>query len=274
MKDWINLDLAEQVVQIAHAASIEILKIYNTQSIDIQHKSDNSPVTAADLAANAKIIEGLSKLTPKLPIISEETALIAFSDREKMDCYWLIDPIDGTKEFIKRNGEFTINIALIYHNKPVLGVVYVPCNALEGVGTEGVYFAVQGLGSWKMQNVGVLNFIKSKEKIMCNTFDINDLGLRIPVSRSHVSPETWEHLAMFNQPIITPKGSALKLVLLAEGVFDYYARLGPTSEWDTAAAQIIIEEAGGQMLQLETHKPLIYNKKNLLNPDFYSLWQN
>jgi 3'(2'), 5'-bisphosphate nucleotidase len=254
MDNWINLDLARQVSDIARLASIEILKIYHSQILDIQHKSDESPVTAADLAANDVINKGLNNLAVKYPIVSEENAEIPYSERSKFDYYWLVDPLDGTKEFIKRNGEFTVNIALIHRKKAVLGVVFVPY-------TEGSYFGVKGLGSFKL--------VKNMEtKLSCSTFKLTDNNLRIPISRSHLNVETQALLAELNAPILTPKGSALKLVLLADGVFDYYPRIGLTSEWDTAAAHIILEEAGGQMLQFDSRKPLVYNKKNLLNPNF------
>jgi 3'(2'), 5'-bisphosphate nucleotidase len=254
MDNRINLDLARQVVEIARLASDEILKVYHSQVLDIQQKMDDSPVTAADLAANDVINKGLNDLAIKYPIVSEENAEIPYAERSKFDYYWLVDPLDGTKEFIKRNGEFTVNIALIHRKKAVLGVVFVPY-------TEGSYFAVKGLGAFKLeQNV--------ETKLACSRFKLTDKNLRIPISRSHLNVETQALLAELNEPILTPKGSALKLVLLAEGVFDYYPRIGLTSEWDTAAPHIILEEAGGEMLQFDSRKPLIYNKLNLLNPNF------
>ena len=254
MEAWINLDLARQVVDIARLASVEIMKIYKTQVLDIQTKSDESPVTAADLAANAVINEGLNNLAIKLPIVSEENAEITYAERRQFTHYWLVDPLDGTKEFIKGNGEFTINIALIHDTKSVLGVVFVP-------NTEGVYFAVQGLGSFKISDA-------IETKINCSTFTLKDKNLRIPISRSHLNQATQDLLAELNAPVLVPKGSALKLVMLAEGLFDYYPRIGLTSEWDTAAPHIILEEAGGKMLQFDSREPLVYNKMNLLNPNF------
>ena len=239
--------------------TIEIMKIYKTQVLDIQTKSDESPITAADLAANAAINEGLNNLAIKLPIVSEENAEISYAERSQFTHYWLVDPLDGTKEFIKGNGEFTINIALIHQTKPVLGVVFVP-------NTEGVYFAVQGLGSFKISN-------SVETKIKCSTFTLKDKNLRIPISRSHLNQETQDLLADLDTPILVPKGSALKLVMLAEGLFDYYPRIGLTSEWDTAAPHIILEEAGGRMLQWDSREPLIYNKKSLLNPNFVAQGQ-
>jgi 3'(2'), 5'-bisphosphate nucleotidase len=254
MDKSINLDLARQVVEIARLASDEILKIYHSQVLNIQQKSDDSPVTAADLAANDVINKGLNNLAVKFPIVSEENAEIPYAERSKFEYYWLVDPLDGTKEFIKQNGEFTVNIALIHRKKAVLGVVFVP-------NTEGGYFAVKGLGGFKL--------LKQMEtKLTCSRFKLTDKNLRVPISRSHLNAETQALLAELNEPILIPKGSALKLVMLAEGLLDYYPRIGFTSEWDTAAPHIILEEAGGQMLHFDTRKPLIYNKKNLLNPNF------
>jgi 3'(2'), 5'-bisphosphate nucleotidase len=254
MNNSIDLDLARQVVEIARLASNEILKIYHSQELNTQQKSDDSPVTAADLAANDVINKRLNNLVLKFPVVSEENTEIPYSERSKFDYYWLVDPLDGTKEFIKRNGEFTVNIALIHREKAVLGVVFVPI-------TEGGYFAVHGLGAYKLEN-------NIETKISCSRFKLTDKGLRIPISRSHTNVESLKFFADLDEPILTPKGSALKLALLAEGLFDYYPRIGLTSEWDTAAAHIIIEEAGGQMLQFDNRKPLVYNKKNLLNPNF------
>ena len=279
METWINLDLARQIVDIARAASVEILKIYHSQTFDIQLKSDNSPVTAADLAANAVITEGLQKLSPRLPIISEETAEIPFSERTTFDYFWLVDPLDGTKEFIKRNGEFTVNIALIHRTQAILGVVFVPI-------TEGCYFAVKGFGSfqlvknfeangWNVLKTDTENAAQNDnfKTICCDKFHLTDTHLRIPVSRSHLSEATKTWLEQFDDPILTPKGSALKLAMLAAGEFDLYPRIGLTGEWDTAAAQIIIEEAGGSLVDFDSRKPLVYNKKSLLNPDFIAFGQ-
>jgi 3'(2'), 5'-bisphosphate nucleotidase len=254
MDNWINLDLARQVGEIARLASNEILKIYQSQVLNTQQKMDDSPVTAADLAANEVINKGLNNLAVKLPIVSEENPEIPYAERSTFDYYWLVDPLDGTKEFIKRNGEFTVNIALIHRTKAVLGVVFVPY-------TEGSYFAVKGLGSFKLLN-------NVETKLHCSHFKLTDKGLRIPISRSHLNVETQALLAELDTPILTPKGSALKLVMLAEGLFDYYPRIGLTSEWDTAAPHIILEEAGGKMLQFDSRVPLVYNKENLLNPNF------
>ena len=246
--------LVYQVIDIAQQASVEILKIYHSADLHIQTKSDESPVTAADLASNRVITEGLSKLNPNLPILSEETLEIPYEERRHFDYFWVVDPLDGTKEFIKRNGEFTINIALIHQNKPVLGVVYMP-------DTEGGYFAVKNSGAFKLEK-GI------EKRITCSTFRLTDKGLKIPISRSHRNVETDKLLEAYNQPELIPCGSSLKFLKLADGSFDIYPRIGTTMEWDTAAPQIILEEAGGQILEWHTRKPLVYNKMDLRNPNF------
>ncbi len=246
--------LVYQVIEIAQAASVEILKIYHSADLHIQTKSDESPVTAADLASNRIITEGLSKLNPNLPILSEETLEIPYEERRHFDYFWVVDPLDGTKEFIKRNGEFTINIALIHQNKPVLGVVYIP-------NTEGVYFAVKNSGAFKLEK-GI------ETRITCSRFSLRDKGLKIPISRSHRNDATDKLFEGYNQPELIPCGSSLKFLKLADGSFDIYPRIGTTMEWDTAAPQIVLEEAGGQILEWHTRKPLIYNKMDLRNPNF------
>lgn len=254
--------LVYQVIDIARLASTEILKVYNSPDFGIQTKSDESPVTAADLASNQVITEGLSKLNPSLPILSEETLEIPYEERRSFEYFWIVDPLDGTKEFIKRNGEFTINIALIHQNKPVLGVVYLPvADGTSRDGQEGVYFAVKNGGAFKIDN-GV------EKRISCSKFRLTDKGLKIPISRSHRNEATDELFLGYNQPELVPCGSSLKFLKIAEGSFDIYPRIGTTMEWDTAAPQIILEEAGGQILEWHSRKSLIYNKMDLRNPNF------
>lgn len=247
--------LVSKIVKIATGAGKEIMKIYQTQDFDIQYKSDDSPVTIADQISNAFLIEKLNALTPTIPIVSEESIEIPFLERQNYEYFWMIDPLDGTKEFINRNGDFAVNVALIFQNVPVLGVIYVP-------NTEGVYFAVKGEGSFKIEK-------GKKRKIMCNTFNLTDLGLRIPVSRSYFNEPTKKLIAEnYQQPVLIPRGSALKFMDIADGSADIYPRIGTTMEWDTAACQIIIEEAGGQILEMTSRQPLLYNKPTLFNPDF------
>ena len=252
--------LVYQVLDIARLASAEILKIYHSPDFGIQIKGDESPVTAADLASNRVITEGLSRLEFQCPILSEETLEIPYEERRHFDYFWVVDPLDGTKEFIKRNGEFTINIALMHHNKPVLGVVYVPVITTEEA-TEGAYFAVKNGGAFKIEN-GI------EKRIECSTFKLTDKGLKIPISRSHRNLETDNLFSEYAEPVLLPCGSSLKFLKMAEGTFDIYPRIGTTMEWDTAAPQIILEEAGGQILEWITRKPLIYNKEDLRNPNF------
>ncbi len=252
--------LVAEVIKISIKAGVEILKIYNTQNFEVQYKSDNSPLTIADEISNKIITEELLKLTPHIPVVSEEGATIPYSERRHFEYFWLVDPLDGTKEFVSRSDDFAVNIALIHHGRPVLGVVYVPC-------TEGVYFAVKNEGAFKIEN-------NLKEKIKCNIFKVNGLNLKIPVSRSYLNEETETLIAKsFNAPILIPRGSALKFTDIAEGSADIYPRIGTTMEWDTAAPQIIVEEAGGKILHLETREPLVYNKVSLKNPNFVAMGQ-
>jgi 3'(2'), 5'-bisphosphate nucleotidase len=250
--------LVLNIVTIARGAGKEIMKIYQTADFGIQYKSDESPVTTADQASNDFIIKKLKKLTPDIPIVSEESKEIPFSERQNYEYFWMIDPLDGTKEFIARNGDFAVNIALIFQNKPILGIIFVP-------NTGGVYFAVKNEGSFKVE-------VGKKTKITCNSFSLNDLGLRIPVSRSYFNEATKKLIAdNYRDPVLLPRGSALKFMNIAEGSADIYPRIGTTMEWDTAACQIIIEEAGGQILEMSSKLPLKYNKPSLFNPDFIAL---
>lgn len=252
--------LVEEVIKISIKAGVEILKIYNEKKFEVQYKSDDSPLTIADEISNKIITDALLKLTPQIPIISEEGAAIPYSERQHFEYFWLVDPLDGTKEFVSRTDDFAVNIALVHHGRPILGVVYVPC-------TEGVYFAVKNEGAFKIEN-------NLKEKITCNAFKINSINLKIPVSRSYLNEETKTLIAEnFNTPTLIPRGSALKFTDIAEGSADIYPRIGTTMEWDTAAPQIILEEAGGKILHLETRKPLVYNKVSLKNPNFVAMGQ-
>ena len=247
--------LVPKVVEISKLAGKEIMKIYNTQDFNIEYKNDESPITIADKTSNALLIEKLSALTPAIPIVSEESIEIPYLERQNYEYFWMIDPLVGTKEFIARNGDFAVNIALIFNNKPVLGVIYVP-------NTEGVYWAVKGKGSFKIED-------GKKAKIVCNSFKLHDVGLRIPISRSYFNDATKKLIAdNYREPVLLPRGSALKFMNIAEGSADIYPRIGTTMEWDTAACQIIIEEAGGEILEMTSRQPLQYNKPSLFNPDF------
>ena len=240
--------LLQQIENIAKQASDSIMQIYQSADFGVEMKADDSPLTKADLAAHNKIVQQLQKITPEIPILSEESAKISFATRKQWQKYWLIDPLDGTKEFIKRNGEFTVNIALIEQHKSILSVVYVPVK-------EITYAAAIGLGAFK-NGQKIQTLAPARE---------------IPVvvgSRSHMSKDVQDYLQKLGKHELTAMGSSLKFCLVAEGRADLYPRLGLTSEWDTAAAQCIVEQAGGAVVTLDG-KPLQYNtKENLLNPYF------
>lgn len=247
--------LIKKVKLIAYKAGEAIMHIYKDESLfGVEMKKDNSPLTKADQKANAIIVEGLKALPENYPIISEENKLVDYEIRRHYKRFWLVDPLDGTKEFIKRNGEFTVNIALIEAQKPVLGVVYVPA-------TGEMYWASEGEGAFYELN-GLVTELRA------NKFTMKDKGLRVVASRSHINEETQQFMDALDRPDIVSKGSSLKFLILASGEAELYPRIAPTMEWDTGAAQIILEEAGGMVLQYGTDQPLLYNKENLLNPYF------
>jgi 3'(2'), 5'-bisphosphate nucleotidase len=245
---------SKEIVRIAHEAGDKILEVYTSDDFTIEAKADDSPLTKADLASHEHIVTSLKALTPDIPVLSEESQNVTYQERSQWSRFWLVDPLDGTKEFIKRNGEFTVNIALVENGEAVLGVVHTP---VLGV----TYVAAKGEGAFKREN-GSMHIITARQ-------DLGDT-LNVVASRSHAGPETQtllEHLAKDYQVNLVSKGSALKLCLVAEGVAHFYPRLGPTMEWDTAAAQCVAEEAGAVVTDLPGHK-LRYNKENLLNPFF------
>jgi len=245
----------EEVVVLATEAGRRILDVYERQ-FDVSRKDDGSPLTDADRAAHEVIIERLAALTPAIPVLSEESAKIEYSERAGWQRFWLVDPLDGTKEFVNRNGEFTVNIALIENGMPVLGVVYVPVTGVS-------YLAVHGQGAWKEQGG-------------CNRMPIRVRSYRgghatVVASRSHRGDAVDKFLANLKaregEYDTESLGSSLKLCRVAEGAADIYPRLGPTSEWDTAAAQCVVESAGGRVTDLDGQS-LRYNKPNILNPWF------
>ena len=243
--------LIPEVCAIARRAAAEILEVYDGE-FAVEQKDDRSPLTAADLAAHHCIVEGLRKLTPELPILSEESASIDWEQRRQWPRYWLVDPLDGTREFVKRNGEFTVNIALIEGDRSVLGVVQVPV-------TGAIAWAWQGGGAWMADADG--------EPHRCRTRMRAD-PLVVAGSRSHGNPRLAGMIERIGAHELVPLGSSLKFLRIAAAQADLYIRLGPTSEWDTAAAQCVLEEAGGAVIDLEGH-PLRYNRKeSLLNPEF------
>lgn len=241
------------IVELARQAASAILEVYESE-FAVQRKDDKSPLTAADMASHQVILEGLRRLHPDLPALSEESAAIGFGERGAWQRYWLIDPLDGTKEFIKRNGEFTVNIALIDRGEPVLGVVCVPVSGR-------VYYGVRGQGAWR-QDAG-----KEPEPIRVRAH--HGRPIQVAGSRSHAGDSLRRYLDNLGEHEIVSMGSSLKLCLVAEGRADLYPRLGPTSEWDTAAAQAVVEAAGGRVTNTAM-EPLRYNtKESLLNPYFF-----
>ncbi|OOZ39160.1 3'(2'),5'-bisphosphate nucleotidase [Solemya pervernicosa gill symbiont] len=241
------------VAELSREAGRLIIEIYNTE-FSVELKEDQSPLTQADMAAHGAIKAGLAALTPEIPLLSEEEANIPFSERSQWSTYWLVDPLDGTREFIKRNGEFTVNIALIHNHRSVLGSIHVPVSGVD-------YFAWEGGGSFKQ--------IPGGEPEQIKVASHNDGPLRVAGSRSHRGDSLNAFLERIGEYEIIGMGSSLKSCLVAEGRAHLYPRLGPTSEWDTAAAQCVVEEAGGQLTETDM-QPLRYNTKDsLLNPHFF-----
>ena len=245
------IELLQPVVQLSRAAGERILEIY-ASDFDVEHKADESPLTAADLAAHHCIVDGLKQLTPEVPILSEEDGLPDFETRSAWDRYWIVDPLDGTKEFVQRNGDFTVNIALIDHGHAVLGVVHAPVH-------DTSYFAAVGAGAWKQEGNGPLESI--------TTARVGDQQ-RIVASRNHRGEAVDALMERLPNASDVSVGSSLKLCMVAEGKADLYPRLGPTSEWDTAAGQCVVEQAGG-LVTTTDFAPLLYNTKDdILNPHF------
>ncbi len=241
------------VIDIAQRAGDAILEIYQQDRFEKSLKSDNIPVTAADLMAHDIIFTELEKLTPLLPILSEESALAPWKERKKWERYWLIDPLDGTKEFINRNGEFTVNIALIQKNTPIMGVVHAPVLGETWIG-------VKGRRAYKIKN--------NKLSIIKSTPHIDGELWRVVGSRSHADKSLQTHLKSIGAHKLIPMGSSLKFCMVAEGKADIYPRLGPTSEWDTAAAHAVVNASGGKVLNINGD-PLLYNvKSSIRNQNF------
>lgn len=240
--------------RIATEAGKRILDVYNSDSFGVELKSNNSPLTKADQVAHEFICEALSNLQPNIPILSEENKEItAYETRKDWNTFWLVDPLDGTKEFIKRNGQFTVNIALIENGIPVLGVVYAPV-------LSTLYYAEKNKGAYRIKNNKTERLLPKQ-----NTSE----KIRVVASNSHLNQATQDYIATLSTDVEYVKmGSSLKFCVLAEGAADIYPRLGPTMEWDTGAAHIVVKEAGMEIYNHETGTPLIYNKENLLNPSF------
>jgi 3'(2'), 5'-bisphosphate nucleotidase len=265
----------------AIAASLQagqaILEVYDSE-FAVEHKADNSPLTRADRQSHELLMDKLS--TTDLPILSEEGREIPYENRKNWERLWIIDPLDGTKEFIKRNDEFTVNIALVEYGMPALGVVYAPVK-------KALYFAAKNIGSFKNDNPTELDRLvkESDPKKPATVFKkIVDVSIKLPVariqrlpfiivgSRSHASPElkkfVEEKRQEYGEVEFISAGSSLKICLVAEGKADMYPRLGPTCEWDTAAGQAVAEIAGAKLLDFKTGEPLRYNRSDILNPWF------
>ena len=261
----LDLQLLNAVNEIAIAAGSEILDVYNSgQAIDVSKKQDDSPLTDADRRAHLLIVDRLSSLTPDIPLLSEESDAIDYELRKSWQRYWLIDPLDGTKEFINRNGEFTVNIALIENGQSVAGVVYVPVSGIS-------YFGGIGIGAWKQD----ANQQDSKAQSIVSRPMRESFGVRIVASRRHLGEQLNALVGKienhFGKATLLSMGSSLKMCLLAEGSADIYPRMAPTCEWDTAAAHGILSAAGGEIVDLQ-FRPLRYNSKpELLNPFFIAL---
>jgi 3'(2'), 5'-bisphosphate nucleotidase len=250
--DWTAPAFIAEVVRLAQRAGDAILSVYGEQ-FEVTHKSDQSPLTQADLRSHHILIEGLRALTPNVPVLSEEDSDIPFEHRRQWQRYWLIDPLDGTKEFVSRNGEFTVNVALIDAHVPVLGVVHVPV-------TGTTYTGQAGVGAFKQVNGEQTQALHVRKPAAP--------PLRIVGSRSHRGDSLDKFLPKLEPYEMVAVGSSLKFCLVAEGSADFYPRLGPTSEWDTAAAQAVVEAAGGVVITTDG-KRLSYNTKaELLNPHF------
>jgi 3'(2'), 5'-bisphosphate nucleotidase len=264
-------ELLAVAIKTAILAGKEITGVYANE-IAVEIKDDKSPLTEADKRSHLKIMEGLKETM--LPVLSEEGKMISFEERSKWKLFWMVDPLDGTKEFIKRNGEFTVNIALIKGNTPVAGVIYAPI-------INAFYFAAEGIGSYKIEaDYDYLMHLAHSQNItdkfisVANKLPIKEEGRKYTVvaSRSHMSEETQEFIEELRTKHgdldLISKGSSLKLCLVAEGSADVYPRFAPTMEWDTAAGQAIALYAGYKVLNPKESTPIVYNKSDLLNPWF------
>jgi 3'(2'), 5'-bisphosphate nucleotidase len=257
----------------AKRAGEAILDVYGSD-FAVEQKDDKSPLTLADKRSHEIIMDVLEQTITvnnrTVPILSEEGRGIPYDERKEWEYFWLVDPLDGTKEFIKRNGEFTVNIALIHKHKPVLGIIYIPVK-------DVFYFAAINFGTYKLENsenmvdnISIKELLDKSQRLPLTSN--NKSSLTIIGSRSHTSEEFSEFVKRLNEKYgnveFISSGSSLKLCLVAEGTADVYPRFGPTMEWDTAAGQAIVEQAEGSVMDIQTGEPLRYNKENLLNPFF------
>jgi 3'(2'), 5'-bisphosphate nucleotidase len=244
----------ERLIELSRRAGEAIMQVY-AKDFAVETKVDNSPVTAADMAAHRIICDGLAELTPDIPVLSEEAADIAWERRRAWTRLWLVDPLDGTREFVKKNGEFTVNIALIENHEPTMGVIFAPA-------LDAMVHAERGVGAFLRDGDDDIAIVSQRPAAA---------PLRVAASRSHLNDRTRRLLESLGEHERLGLGSSLKFCRIAEGLIDFYPRFGPTSEWDTAAGQCILEAAGGAVLGLDG-APLAYNRKDsLLNPDFLAL---
>lgn len=253
----------DALVELVSSAGKLIMQYYQSENIQIKTKADHSPVTNADQASNDLLIKGLSSIYPNTPIISEETIQTPFEIRKNWEYCWMIDPLDGTKEFIKRNGEFSVNLALIHNNKPVAGFIHFPVQGLT-------YYALEGQGAFKRSSKTDVRRLKieyQKPRI-----ESRNSKIRVMISRSHSGQHEMDFIEKLRskgfETETLPHGSAMKHCLIAEGKGDIYPKFGICYEWDTAAGQIILEESGGRVTRTDNGESLSYNKVNLENPEF------
>ena len=249
MESWV-----EPVLQMARDAGAAIMQVY-VQDFSVEHKDDRSPLTAADMAAHHLIVAGLKALTPDIPVLSEESASIDWNVRRNWQRYWLVDPLDGTREFVKKNGEFTVNIALIENGIPTFGVVYAPA-------LDELHYGIRGVGAFVCDGASRIPITSRRPAAA---------PLHVAASRSHLDTRSAAAIERMGEVTLLGMGSSLKFCRMAEARLDVYPRFAPTSEWDTAAGQCVLEAAGGVVMTLDG-KSLAYNSKDsLLNPDFLAL---
>lgn len=245
------ITLAKEALSIALKAGEEILKVYDGGDLKTTYKEDSSPLTAADEASDRVIGEGLKRIAPDIPVLSEETKAEPYEARKRWKRLWIVDPLDGTKEFIKRNGEFTVNIALVEDGRPIVGIVHAPALGVS-------YCGIEGEGAFRIDKNGETGI---------RVADYRGERLKVVGSRSHANVEIEELVRNIGEAEFVSMGSSLKFCLVAEGKAHLYPRLGPTMEWDTAAAHAVVKAAGGSVTDMEGRE-LSYNKEDLLNPFF------
>jgi 3'(2'), 5'-bisphosphate nucleotidase len=250
----------QPVIHLLREAGAQIMEYYTKGEYHYDSKHDHSPVTSADLDSDKLITEGLNHFFPDIPVVSEESGAHDYDVRKHSKILWLLDPLDGTREFMTRTGDFSINLALIENQKPVLGFVYLPV-------TEEIYVGISGHGSYMLNSFG------EKTSLTVNKFSLNSPGIRMIKSRHQTDTKTDEYISSFDKPDIQEMGGALKFLSIARGDADYYPRMSHIMEWDIAAGQVIIEEAGGKLVDMESGLPLTYNKPALKCPYFIASGQ-